>query len=66
MKRFLSLLLVFLMCFSLAGCGGGADHTGQAKTPSGSSVQKGRDYQDVLKILRNTALQISRQRKLMI
>lgn len=48
MKRFLSLLLVFLMCFSLAGCGGGADHTGQAKTPSGSSVQKGRDYQDVI------------------
>lgn len=48
MKRFLSLLLVFLMCFSLAGCGGGADHTDQAKTPSGSSVQKGRDYQDVI------------------
>lgn len=48
MKRFLSLLLVFIMCFTLVGCGTGEDHAGQAKTPSGSSVQKGRDYQDVI------------------
>lgn len=48
MKRFLSLLLAIFMCFSLTACGGGEDHTGQAKTPSGSSVQAGRNYLDVI------------------
>lgn len=48
MKRFLSLLLAIFMCFSLTACGGGEDHTGQAKTPSGSSVQARRNYLDVI------------------
>lgn len=43
------LLLVLLMIFSLAACGDSESHEGQAKTPSASSAQKGRNYQDVIK-----------------
>lgn len=48
MKRLLSLLLAIVMCLSLVSCGETEDHTGQAKTPSGSSVQAGRNYLDVI------------------
>lgn len=46
MKKFLSLCMAIVMVFSIAGCSS-EGHEGQAKTPSGSSVQHGRDYQEV-------------------
>lgn len=46
MKKILSLCIAILMVFSIAGCSS-EGHEGQAKTPSGSSVQHGRDYQEV-------------------
>lgn len=46
MKKFLSLCIAIVMVFSIAGCSS-EGHEGQAKTPSGSSVQHGRDYQEV-------------------
>lgn len=46
MKKFLSLCMAIAMVFSIAGCSS-EGHEGQAKTPSGSSVQQGRDYQEV-------------------
>lgn len=47
MKKFLALCLSMALVFTLTGCDSG-DHEGEAKTPSGSSVQKGRDYQSVV------------------
>lgn len=49
MKRIICLILLLFMCFSLAACGNGDSHIGEAKTPSGSSAMRGRDYQDVIK-----------------
>lgn len=49
MKRKFSLLLVLIMIFALGACGDSESHEGQAKTPSASSAQKGRNYQDVIK-----------------
>lgn len=46
MKKLFSLCMVIVMAFSIAGCSS-EGHEGQAKTPSGSSVQHGRDYQEV-------------------
>lgn len=46
MKKFLSLCMAIAMVFSIAGCGS-EGHEGQAKTPSGSNVQYGRDHQEV-------------------
>lgn len=46
MKKLLSLCIAIVMVFSIAGCSS-EGHEGQAKTPSGSSVQQGRDYQEV-------------------
>lgn len=46
MNKMVSVLLVCIMVMTLVGCGG--NHEGEAKTPSGSSVQKGRDYQEVV------------------
>lgn len=46
MKKFLALFLSFVMVLGFAGCSS-EGHDGQAKTPSGSSVQKGRNYQSV-------------------
>ncbi len=40
---------MFIITFSLVACGDSESHEGEAKTPSGSSAQKGRDYQDVVK-----------------
>ena len=44
-----SVLFACILVITLAGCGGNSnEHEGEAKTPSGSSVQKGRNYQDVI------------------
>lgn len=48
MKKIFMLCLVLIMVFSITGCGNSEDHVGEAKTPSGSSVQKGKDYQSVV------------------
>lgn len=47
MKKLLSLFIVIAMLFGVTGCSS-ESHEGEAKTPSASSVQKGRDYQQVL------------------
>lgn len=46
MKKLLSLCIAILMVFCIAGCSS-EGHEGQAKTPSGSGIQHGRDYQEV-------------------
>ena len=46
MNKMVSVLLACIMVLTLVGCGG--NHEGEAKTPSGSSVQKGRDYHKVV------------------
>lgn len=49
MKKIVSVLLACIMVMTLVGCGGNSNkHEGEAKTPSGSSVQKGRDYHKVV------------------
>ena len=47
MKKILCLMLVFIICFSLAACDNDS-HEGKAKTPSGSSAMAGRNYEDVV------------------
>ena len=47
MKRIASVLIACVLAITLVGCGGNK-HEGEAKTPSGSSIQKGREYQDVI------------------
>lgn len=46
MKKFFALLLCLVMAFAITGCDS-SSHDGEAKTPSGSSIQKGRDCQSV-------------------
>lgn len=49
MKKMISVLLACIMVMALVGCDGNSNkHEGEAKTPSGSSVQKGRDYNKVV------------------
>ena len=49
MKRGFNLvILVSIMLFALSACGSNEDHTGEAKTPSGSDIMKGRAYEDVV------------------
>ena len=49
MKKMISVLLACIMVMALVGCGGNSNkHEGEAKTPSGSSAQKGRDYNKVV------------------
>lgn len=50
MKRILSILLVFVICCMFTACGRENNHEGQSKTPSGSSIMKGKNYQDVIEI----------------
>jgi mRNA-degrading endonuclease RelE of RelBE toxin-antitoxin system len=50
MKKIIS---IFIACIiiTLVGCARDSnEHEGEAKTPSGSSVQKGRDYQEVVNV----------------
>jgi uncharacterized lipoprotein YehR (DUF1307 family) len=46
MNKMVSVLLACIMVVTLVGCG--EKHEGEAKTPSGSSVQKGKDYHKVV------------------
>ena len=49
MKKYLSgLLIVLIITLFSGGCGRTENHVGEAKTPSGSSIQKGRNYQQVI------------------
>lgn len=50
MKKIFAVLLMLAMVFSLAACGGSTEenHDGEAETPSGSKIQQGRDYQEVV------------------
>lgn len=48
MKRLFATILTVLLCISLVACGDSSEHIGEAKTPSGSSVQQGRNYLDVI------------------
>ncbi len=49
MRKIFMLLLSIVMILSLVSCGAdSSNHEGEAKTPSGSSIQKGRNYQEVL------------------
>jgi hypothetical protein len=47
-KHYLSLFLALLIMLSLTACGDSASHAGEAKAPSGSSTQKGKNYQEVI------------------
>lgn len=47
MRKFICILLASICSITFVACGG-SDHTGEAKTPSGSSVMKGRDYESVV------------------
>jgi uncharacterized lipoprotein YehR (DUF1307 family) len=49
MNKMVSVLLAYIMVMTLVGCGDNSNkHEGEAKTPSGSSAQKGRDYHKVV------------------
>lgn len=50
MKKMVSVLISCIFVIALAGCGGeeSNNHEGEAKTPSESSVQSGKDYKDVI------------------
>ena len=48
MTKFMCTLISIICCIIIVGCENNNDHTGQAKTPSGSSAMNGRDYKSVL------------------
>lgn len=53
MKRVLSLaILMSMILLLLPACESTEDHTGEAKTPSGSSAMKGRNYEDVVNVFK--------------
>jgi hypothetical protein len=64
MKKIIS---IFIACIiiTLVGCAGDSKrHEGEAKTPSGSSVQKGRDYQEVVNDFKEKGFKNIRTEKL--
>ena len=46
--KLIAMIMVMLLCVSLVACGDDSSHIGEAKTPSGSSAQRGRHYSDVV------------------
>lgn len=48
MKKSIAVILSLIMILSVFGCSS-KNHDGEAKSPSGSSIQKGRNYQEVVK-----------------
>lgn len=49
MRKTIAMLLTSMLILGITACGNN-DHTGEAKTPSGSSAMKGRMYTDVIEI----------------
>lgn len=50
MKKIISVIMLLMFVLTLTACGNNSkEHDGQAKTPSASSAQKGRNYEDVVK-----------------
>ena len=49
MKKFMGIFLASICCIMLVACNSSSDHTGEAKTPSGSSIMNGRNYESVIK-----------------
>ena len=48
MKKLILFLLGCVCCFVLVACDNSNEHTGEAKTPSGSSMLKGQNYESVV------------------
>lgn len=48
MKKYTIMFLTVIICLLLAGCGDDSPHIGEARTPSGSSIMKGKNYLDVI------------------
>lgn len=48
LKRIAYILFALVASITLIACENSSDHIGEAKTPSGSSVMKGRDYNSVV------------------
>ena len=48
MKKIVMLMIAAIMTFLLIACSDSQTHDGEAKTPSASGAQKGRDYQSVV------------------
>ena len=48
MKRSMCILISIISGIILIACENSSEHTGEAKTPSGSSVMNGQDYQSVV------------------
>jgi hypothetical protein len=64
MKKIISIFITFII-ITLVGCAGDSNrHEGEAKTPSGSSVQKGRDYQEVVNDFKGKGFKNIRTEKL--
>ena len=49
MKRLICVTLSILICIMFLACDTSDVHTGEAKTPSGSRIMEGQNYQDVIK-----------------
>ena len=47
-KLFHVTVLISIFLLILSACGSAEEHTGEAKTPSGSDIMKGRAYEDVM------------------
>jgi uncharacterized lipoprotein YehR (DUF1307 family) len=63
MKRIACVLFACILIIALAGCGGNG-HEGEAKTPSGSSVQKGSDYHEVINVFKEQGFKNIKTKKL--
>ena len=48
MKRIVCIFFAVMLSITLVACGDSSEHIGEAKTPSGSSAMKGRDYASVV------------------
>ena len=48
MKKILRIIIICICSIMLAACGNSSEHVGESKTPSGSKIMKGRDYQSVV------------------
>ncbi|AGX06471.1 MULTISPECIES: DUF4839 domain-containing protein [Bacillus] len=62
MKIIISIFLSFII-ITLMGCAGNS-HEGEAKTPSGSSIQKGSDYQAVVNVFKEQGFKNIKIKKL--